>query len=345
MTEVLLKELSNLDIDWMLARGQHQTLAPQTVLMQPGQPAETLYILLEGSLSVALAQSSSWQEIARLSSGEMIGAMPGLHPFGRLACVSTLTQCLVLAIPQAQLAEKLQQDLSFAAHLYRASAVLISHQLDRLVHQLGINAAILNQPQLREGLTVFAELQDSDLDWLIAVGQVQQITANTVLTHSDRPIDALHILLDGSLALSAAEVETHQLVSAFSIRADRATEQEFARLSRGEIVGETLFVEAVPQNITVRALRDSQVLSISRWRLAAKLLHDVGFASRFYRVLATLLANKYQAIVRQLGQGDSTLTDFTSDSQFLTQVGLAEARFEWMLKRIQTQGAGREIQW
>jgi bacteriocin-type transport-associated protein len=345
MTEVLLKELSNLDIDWMLATGQHQTINPNTVLMQSGQPSEMLYILLEGSFTMASAQANGWQEFARLSSGEMIGAIPGLHAFWRSACVSTLTQCLVLKIPQAQLAEKLQQDFSFAAHLYRASAVLLLHQLDRLIHQLGINAAMLNQPQLREGLTVFAELQDSDLDWLIAAGQVQQITANTVLTHSSRPVDALHVLLEGSLALSTTEVEAHQLVSAFSTRSDAPPEQEFARLARGEIVGETLFIEATPPAITVRALRDSQVLSIPRWRLAAKLLHDVGFASRFYRVLATLLANKYQAIVRQLGQSDPAMTEFSSDSQFLTQVGLAEARFEWMLKRIQAQGAGREIQW
>ncbi|NJO80314.1 MAG: cyclic nucleotide-binding domain-containing protein [Cyanobacteria bacterium RM1_2_2] len=348
MTEVLLKELNNPDIDWMLAVGQHQTLDPNTVLIRPGQRSDTLYILLEGGLTAALAQTNGWQEITRLSSGEMIGAVPGLDAYGRSACVSTLTQCLVLVIPQAQLTEKLQQDLSFAAHLHRASAVLLLHQLARLVDQLGVNAAILNQPQLREGLTVFAELQDSDLDWLIAAGQVQHITANTVLVHSGRPVDALHILLDGALSLSTAEVEQHQLANAFSFQSNRPSEQEFARLSRGEIVGETLFVESPLSTITVRALRDSQILSIPRWRLAAKLLHDVGFASRFYRVLSMLLANKYQAIVRQLGQSNQnanqTTNDFTRDSQFLTQVGLAEARFEWMLKRIQTH-TGRKIQW
>lgn len=285
----------------------------------------------------------------------MVGALPGLETYLPDTTVQALTPALVLAIPRSHLLERLQDDLNFAAHLYRASAVLLANQLEQLMGQFQCSALSFQQPQLREAVTVFAELQDSDLDWLTAAGRVQQVTANSVLVRCDRPIDALHILLDGAVALSAPDLKRNRLAHAFSAVEHAHPETEFARLSRGDMVGEMRFVNACAADITVKTLRESQVLSIPYWRLAAKLLHDPGFAARFYRVLAVLIANKQQAIVQQLGgsrltqtQGQA-LTDSNGNdlsSQFLTQVALAEARFEWMLKRTRIQvGSGREHAW
>lgn len=91
------------------------------------------------------------------------------------------------------------------------------------------------------------------------------------------------------------------ILEAFSDLEQSTLEQEFACLSRGDMVGEMLFIDTGLPAITVRALRDSQVLAIPRWPLEAKLLHDPGFAARFYRVLSVLLTNKQQAIAQQLG--------------------------------------------
>ena len=48
------------------------------------------------------------------------------------------------------------------------------------MNQLGRSTVVLSQPQLREALIIFAELHDSDIEWLIAAGRVQQIAADTV---------------------------------------------------------------------------------------------------------------------------------------------------------------------
>ncbi|GAB1542653.1 hypothetical protein NUACC21_53270 [Scytonema sp. NUACC21] len=360
MTEVLLKELSNQDIDWLLTTGYRIEIEPGSVLIQQGQPLEELHILLDGALTVSLSQADdnplgrafaaleggklAGREIARLSSGEMVGEIPFVDTYLPSTTVSALTKSLVLVIPRSQLLHKLQQDLSFAAHLYRASAVLLANRLEQMIHQLGHSTVVLSQPQLREALIVFAELDDSDIDWLIAAGRVQQLTANTVLIRRGRPIEALHILLDGAVALTEGEDEGNPLARVFSgLEDNQPLEREFARLSRGDILGETPFIEAQPPAVTVRALQDSRVLSIPRWRLAAKLLHDVAFAARFYRVLAVLLADKQQAIVQRLGygrlsysRGQSLENSYANElnSHFLSQVALAGARFEWMLKRI-----------
>lgn len=360
MTEVLLKELSNQDIDWMLRSGSQTEIAADTVLIRQGQPLDAFHVLIDGALAVVIAQADqnplgrafaaleggelSGREIARVASGELVGEIPFLETYLPATSVRSIRRSKILTISRSRLLEKLNQDPSFAAHLYRASAVLLADRLEQMMQQLGQSTVVLSEPQLREALIVFAELHDSDIDWLIAAGRVHHLAADTVLIRRGRPIEALHILLDGAIALTTPEEDDNPLARAFStLEDDPAIEREFARLSRGDIVGESPFVEARPPEVTVRALRDSQILSIPRWRLSAKLLHDVGFATRFYRVLAMLLADKQQAIVQRLGygrvtysQGQSLEDQFSNElsNHFLTQVALAGARFEWMLKRV-----------
>jgi CRP-like cAMP-binding protein len=155
--------------------------------------------------------------------------------------------------------------------------------------------------------------------------------------------------MDGKMIAAVDEADSSPLARAFSTLEDSPTvvppEREFARLSRGDIVGETPFLEASPPAVTVKAAEDSLVLSIPRSRLAAKLLSDVGFASRFYRVLAMLLADKQQGIISSLGYGRLTYSSGQSldeamvyqdelSSNFLAQVTLAGTKFDWMLKQV-----------
>ncbi len=152
MTEVLLKELSNSDINWMSATGHRQEIAAGTVLVQEGQAADTLHIVLDGTLTVTVSQSdnnplsrafaameggeTSGREIARLSSGEIVGEIPFLGTRPTATSVKAIEKSLVMSIPQQQLAAKLQQDVGFASRFYRAIAILLSDRLQSLVNQL-----------------------------------------------------------------------------------------------------------------------------------------------------------------------------------------------------------------
>ncbi|MBC1223664.1 cyclic nucleotide-binding domain-containing protein [Nostoc sp. UCD121] len=362
MTEVLLKELTNSDIDWILATGQREEITAGTILIRQGTPVDALYILLDGALSVSVAQADdnpigrafaaleggelSGREVALLANGEVVGEMPFLASYQSSTTVKAARKSLVLMIPQQQLIQKLQEDVTFAAHFYRAIAVLLSHRLEQMIGQIGQSTVVLFQPQIREILFTFAELNDSDIGWMIVAGNAIRLPAGTVLFQAGRPVDALYILLDGKMVASIAEDTSNPLTRAFStLEQTDHIEREFARLSRGDIVGETPFVEASPPAMTIRAVEDATVLSIPRWRLSAKLLHDVGFAARFYRVLAILLADKQQGIINSLGYGrinyssgkslDERLTyEDELSSSFLAQVTLAGTRFDWMLKQI-----------
>ena len=56
MTDVLLQELSNSDIDWMLATGTKKEIPANTVLFYQGQFVKSLYILLDGALTIGVYQ-------------------------------------------------------------------------------------------------------------------------------------------------------------------------------------------------------------------------------------------------------------------------------------------------
>ncbi len=349
----LLQELSNQEIDWLSDHGDFREIAVDTVLVEANQPS-SFYILLEGDLSALFVQPETGQrwEYRRLNNGELFGTMPWLDPAPSPIAIKAQTACAVLELSLPQLAEKLAHDAAFTARLCRTYAIQMLDQLnEQFNYQTGISVSMAAQSQFRDALTVFAELQDSDLDWMLAVGQIQSLGANIVLARRGRPFDALHIVLEGSLILNLTESNRqsdHDLKAVFSAFQENA-ETEVARLSRGEMVGELTFVNNSPSTFTIRASRDSQIFSIPHWRLAAKLLHDVEFAARFYRILAMLIASRQQAMMQRYfteNTAASKSVNNSGDSQFLARIELAEARFEWMQMRIQTQfGMERQLQW
>jgi bacteriocin-type transport-associated protein len=357
MTEVLLKELSNSDIDWMIATGRQREIAAGTILIQEGKPADSLHILLEGILTVTVSQPSNnplarafaaieasettRREIARLTSGEVIGEIPFVGNRPSATTVKAIEKSLVMSIPQQQLATKLQQDVDFASRFYRAIAIMLSDRLQSIINQLNRSNLAQGQP-LRDVLCILGEMNDSDIDWMMATGNSQKIPANRILIHEQRPVDALYIILSGTMSVSISQDERNPLARAFAaIEGGEISGREIARLSKGEIIGETPFIDARLPSATVKALEDTFVLSISRQQLAAKLQQDIGFASRFYRVIATLLSNRLQGMLSHLGYGRRIYTkgqpldenieyEDELDSNVLDRMALAGKRFDWM---------------
>ncbi|WP_445632795.1 cAMP-binding domain of CRP [Nostoc sp. DSM 114161] len=357
MAEVLLQELSNSDINWMIATGFQREIAAGTVLIQEGKSSDTLHLILDGTLVVTISQTDKNplgraftaiegseikdREIARLSSGEIVGEIPFVNVRPTAASVRAVEKSLVISIPQQDLAVKLHKDVGFACRFYRAIAILLS---DRIT-QLGRNKLIKGQA-LRDMLFVLGELNDSDIDWMIATGSCQKVAADSILIREGGPVDALYILLDGTMKVSISEDRRNPLIRVFAAIENTQTQsREIARLSRGEIIGETPFIDTKLPPATVQAIKDSLVLSIPRQQLAAKLQQDIGFASRFYRVIVTLLSNRLDELLSRLGYGRRVYSKGESlnenveyedelDSQLLDRMAVAGTKFDWMLKNL-----------
>lgn len=320
---------------------------------------KSLYILLDGALITRVYQTNNNKldgafaadseseklelEIARLSSGEIVGEVSFLKANVSATTVKTLEKSLVLSVLLRDLTRKLQQDVNFSVRFYRAVAILLAVRLEKIVNQLANKKALLVS-QRQEILLIFAQLYDWDIYWMISAGSVKTIPINTILIHPKRPIEALYLLLDGKLKLIVSENNANPLIRAFSPWKDsQIKECGFALISKGDIVGETAFLGASPPSFSVKAVEDSLVLSIPKWKLATKLLQDVDFAARFYRVLAISLADKQQALIScsnysiVCNTGKSPSEKYQSvyelGADLLLQVSIATNRFDWMLKK------------
>src|SRR5579872_3019303 len=129
---------------------------------------------------------------------------------------------------------------------------------------------------MRSVLYILGELQDEDADWMTTVGSLRREKAGSTLIEEGRPNDALYIVIDGTLTASIAA----------------AHDQDVGLLVRGTIAGEMSFVDGLPPSATVRAREDAVVLAIPRTALESRLRENLGFAARFYKALAMLLADR-----------------------------------------------------
>jgi len=128
--------LNDADVEWMIAAGTKQQLHPGEVLIQEGKPATSIFLVLEGVLSV-VAQAAGNREVARLRSGEIVGEMSFVDSRPPSATVQAVEPSSVLAIPRRDLEARLLRDAFFAARFYRAIAMFLSDRLRYTVGLLG----------------------------------------------------------------------------------------------------------------------------------------------------------------------------------------------------------------
>ena len=165
----ILGELDDDDIDWILETGKRKALPIGTVLIQQGQPIDAVYILLEGELSVTTTAAQG-REIARLSTGEVVGEMSFIDTRSPSATVTAKTEALVLCIPQTQLAVKLKQDVGFASRFYRALAIFLSERLRLAVHLIGNSnpePLKLTDGDLTQAAKDSVAIAQTRLDWML----------------------------------------------------------------------------------------------------------------------------------------------------------------------------------
>jgi CRP/FNR family transcriptional regulator, cyclic AMP receptor protein len=161
----LLGQLTDADVEWLIARGTKEQMGAGTILIREGQPVNAIYIVLQGALEVSGSGLSGGRPI-RLGSGEVVGEMSFVDSRPPSATVTAADNATVLAIPRKALATRLERDAEFAARFYRSLAVLLSHRLRDMVQRLCYGKG---QP-LREDVEYEDELDPHVLDNLHLAG-------------------------------------------------------------------------------------------------------------------------------------------------------------------------------
>jgi CRP/FNR family transcriptional regulator, cyclic AMP receptor protein len=178
----------------------------------------------------------------------------------------------------------------------------------------------MTQTNTKQALLILSELNNDDLNWILQKGKKENLAAQQTLIYKGRRINALYIILRGTLSVSIDS-------------------KELARLGHGEIVGEISFIDNRPPTATVQALEESQVLSIPHLQLSLKLQKDEGFAARFYHGLLLCLSDRMRGTISRLGHGlkpgDSSDEASEDINPLLAdRLELAEAKFNWLINYV-----------
>jgi len=120
-------QLTDADVDWLAKSGRRKKVPKGTVLINQGVPVQSLYIVLEGELSVLHGKSK--KELARLSNGEIAGEMSFVDARPPSATVAAHTDSVVYHIPTKILGEALVANTAFAARFYKAVATFLSDRV------------------------------------------------------------------------------------------------------------------------------------------------------------------------------------------------------------------------
>jgi bacteriocin-type transport-associated protein len=193
---------------------------------------------------------------------------------------------------------------------------------------------------LRDAWLVFGEFHDSDVEWLMAMGELQQVAAGEVLMRAGSAVDSLFLVLDGSLLMLWEERKINPLVQAFAaIEGQESMGQTVAQLGQGALFGESPFLDGRLGRVTIQAMTAAVVLAVPRRLLLAKLQQDLGFAGRFYRVLCVVMGHRLQGVYGRLGYGRRAYVGGDEDElelETIDRMGLAGRRFELMLGKLQS---------
>jgi bacteriocin-type transport-associated protein len=352
MSELLLRELTTADIDWLKQSGVQAMVPAGQVFIPAGTVPDCFYLLLDGRAAITLPRSAldplqqafaviegltGEQEIMALENGDVFGALPGLVAPLPTATVVAKTDCMVLVLPMADLLAQLGADVAFAGRFYKWVAILLAGRLQRMLRRLG-RRNLAQGKLLRDVWLVFGEFHDSDVEWLMAMGEVQQVAVGEVLLQAGKAIEHLYLVLDGSLVMLWEEAAANPLLRAFAVlEGHEEVGREVAQLGQGALVGVSPFLDGRLERVTMRSANGAVVLTVPRRLVLAKLQQDLGFAGRFYRVLGVVMGYRLQGVCGRLGYGRRVYAGGEEDEldmDAIDRMGLAGRRFELMLDKL-----------
>lgn len=162
----LFGQLDDADVEWLGSTGQRVEAAAGTAIIRRGKAIDRLYIVLAGELSVC-SDDAGKVEIARLSSGEIVGEMSFVDSRPPSATVAAREAAVLLSIPRSALESRMRRDATFGMRFYRAIAIFLSDRLRETSGRLGYGAA-KSGPQAIADLD---ELSPEVLDTLHLAGE------------------------------------------------------------------------------------------------------------------------------------------------------------------------------
>ncbi len=121
----ILGTLTDQEVDWLVSHGNRRTLAQGELLMRAGDPASALFLLLDGELVLTNERDGMEHCLRR---GDLVGEVPLIDGGPAPATVTAQNAAVILELAYDELVAELDLDAGFAAHFYRALAVMVTER-------------------------------------------------------------------------------------------------------------------------------------------------------------------------------------------------------------------------
>jgi CRP/FNR family cyclic AMP-dependent transcriptional regulator len=172
------------------------------------------------------------------------------------------------------------------------------------------------RPMMRRCRYLLGILSDSDIDWLRTRGRRQAVPEGAVIIREGEMVGAVFVLLEGRLGVLSPEGEAMHV------------------LLPGELFGEVSFVDSRPPIATVVALEPATILRVDAADLRVRLERDVAFCARFYRALATFLADRLRSRVQMEAGEPEAGSDVEPSPEMREALSVADERVEPILRQL-----------
>jgi NTE family protein/lysophospholipid hydrolase len=250
----LFRSLRDPELQRLAAGVESVDLAPGAVLFRQGEPGDALYIVRSGVLRVAVALPSGDEHLLDLvGSGDFLGEMAVLYRRPRAATAHATTACTVLKIRASAIEQLYITDPSVRSRLLEAA----SRRLPSLY---------LASVPLFAGLDADALCElDLETNWVRLTG------GQTLFRKGERP-DYLYVVVRGRLEVV--------------LEREQGRVDVIRHLGHGDVVGEVAIFTGEPRNATTRAIRDTELVRLSKAEVYRLLERHPRGAIEIVRLLA-----------------------------------------------------------
>ena len=145
----LVDGLRDEDLAWLFQTGVKRIVSPGTAIVHEDVRPNAIFVVIDGRFSVRV-KNVAGEPLAALGAGELVGEISFLEGSPASATIVSEEESAVLEIDNQLLNERVRDNASFAARIYRLFALTAERRLRNRVDHLASLFAIGSRPRSQD---------------------------------------------------------------------------------------------------------------------------------------------------------------------------------------------------
>lgn len=209
----IFAELDVADLDAIAQIARIEDFESGAELTVEGAPAERLYLFLKGRAAVKVRSPEGQQvPIDELGPGELLGWGAVMEPHVYTASAWTTESCEVIVIPGAELRELCETNKHVGYQVAKGIGEVMSRRFGQAVGGRGGQIAEDRLEAQLSRFSIFAELDDMDLESVGRIVHLQEFEAAEELTTEGEAAERLYLFLEGQAAVKVRGPDGRQVL-------------------------------------------------------------------------------------------------------------------------------------